>query len=115
MLGATTAHALVHPVSIPPKPEELTDIGNRDWKTGVELVKTCMQTHDTATCVMRPFTPFIMLRLGGNFTYWDTADYHRRSYISGFRVMGWITDLKLRMTGISRARGKLTIHSPAKA
>ncbi|KAH7915749.1 glycoside hydrolase family 47 protein [Hygrophoropsis aurantiaca] len=49
MLGATTSGALVHPVSIPPRPEELSEAGRRDWKTGVELVKTCMATHETAT------------------------------------------------------------------
>ncbi|KAG5642014.1 hypothetical protein DXG03_003786 [Asterophora parasitica] len=49
MLGATRTGALVHPVSVPPRKNELTDSGERDWKTGVELVKTCMDTHDTAT------------------------------------------------------------------
>lgn len=51
MLGATTAGAIGHEVSIPPKPHELTQTGIRDWKTGVELIKTCMSTHDTATYV----------------------------------------------------------------
>ena len=49
MLGATTAGAVVHPVSVPPLPSELTPTGRRDWKTGVELIKTCMATHNTAT------------------------------------------------------------------
>ncbi|KAF7346344.1 Glycoside hydrolase family 47 protein [Mycena sanguinolenta] len=49
LLGATTAGALVHPVSIPPKPEELSEAGQRDWKTGINLIKTCMDTHNTAT------------------------------------------------------------------
>ncbi|KAG5639666.1 hypothetical protein H0H81_008827 [Sphagnurus paluster] len=49
MLGATTAGARVHPVSIPPRESELSATGKRDWKTGVELLKTCMDTHDTAT------------------------------------------------------------------
>jgi len=49
MLGATTSGAIVNKVSIPPKPYELSKTGLRDWKTGVELVKTCMRTHDTAT------------------------------------------------------------------
>ncbi|KAJ7366889.1 glycoside hydrolase [Mycena albidolilacea] len=49
LLGATTAGALVHPVSIPPKPEELSEAGKRDWKTGINLIKTCMDTHSTAT------------------------------------------------------------------
>ncbi|KAJ6559175.1 glycoside hydrolase [Mycena vulgaris] len=49
MLGATTTGALVHPVSIPPRPEELSEAGKRDWKTGINLIKTCMDTHSTAT------------------------------------------------------------------
>ncbi|CAA7264898.1 unnamed protein product [Cyclocybe aegerita] len=49
MLGATRTGALTSPVSIPPRPEELSDRGKRDWKTGVELIRTCMHTHDTAT------------------------------------------------------------------
>ncbi|KAF9478073.1 glycoside hydrolase family 47 protein [Pholiota conissans] len=49
MLGATRTGALKYPVSIPPHPDELSDKGKRDWETGVELIKTCMNTHDTAT------------------------------------------------------------------
>ncbi|KAF7974892.1 hypothetical protein HWV62_11037 [Athelia sp. TMB] len=49
MLGATTTGALVNDVSIPPRAGELTPTGLRDWKTGVELIKTCMHTHETAT------------------------------------------------------------------
>ncbi|KAH9486193.1 Mannosyl-oligosaccharide 1,2-alpha-mannosidase [Psilocybe cubensis] len=49
MLGATRAGALVEKVSIPPQPDELSEKGKRDWNTGVELIKTCMNTHDTAT------------------------------------------------------------------
>ncbi|KIM88883.1 glycoside hydrolase family 47 protein [Piloderma croceum F 1598] len=49
MLGATKTGATVHKISIPPKPRELTKEGLRDWKSGVELVKTCMRTYDTAT------------------------------------------------------------------
>ncbi|KAH9947075.1 glycoside hydrolase [Amylocystis lapponica] len=49
MLGAVTTEALVHPVSVPPRADELTPVGMRDWTTGVELVRTCMKTHDTAT------------------------------------------------------------------
>ncbi|KAH8836075.1 glycoside hydrolase [Flagelloscypha sp. PMI_526] len=45
MLGATTVGALVTPVSVPPKPSELTPQGLRDWKTGYELIETCMDTH----------------------------------------------------------------------
>ncbi|KAG2035675.1 glycoside hydrolase [Suillus americanus] len=49
MLGATTSGALVHNVLIPPRTDELTDQGERDWLTGVELINTCMATHDTQT------------------------------------------------------------------
>ncbi|KZV67468.1 glycoside hydrolase family 47 protein [Peniophora sp. CONT] len=49
MLGATRAHAVVDQVSIPPKANELTEQGQRDWKTGVALIETCMHTHDTLT------------------------------------------------------------------
>ncbi|EDR15960.1 glycoside hydrolase family 47 protein [Laccaria bicolor S238N-H82] len=50
MLGAThTGTVTQQPVSIPPRLEELVENGQRDWKTGVELIKTCMNTHDTAS------------------------------------------------------------------
>ncbi|KIK02208.1 glycoside hydrolase family 47 protein [Laccaria amethystina LaAM-08-1] len=49
MLGATHTGAVTRqPISIPPLLEELAENGRRDWKTGVELIKTCMDTHDTA-------------------------------------------------------------------
>ncbi len=54
MLGAIMSESLVEPLSIPPKPEELTAEGRRDWKTGVELIETCMATHQTATSVFVP-------------------------------------------------------------
>jgi len=34
---------------VPPRPEELTEVGQRDWKTGIELIRTCMAMHDTKT------------------------------------------------------------------
>ncbi|KAJ7233609.1 glycoside hydrolase [Mycena haematopus] len=50
MLGATTAGARVRGVvSVPPKMEELTETGQRDWKTGIGLLEGCMATHQTAT------------------------------------------------------------------
>lgn len=49
MLGATTSGALVDRVSVPPLPHELSEQAKRDWRTGVELVKTCMATYDTQT------------------------------------------------------------------
>ncbi|KAF8155052.1 glycoside hydrolase [Mycena galopus ATCC 62051] len=58
MLGATTAH--LRPdlgqggerrrrASIPPRMNELTAEGVRDWKTGAAFLETCMGTHGTAT------------------------------------------------------------------
>jgi endoplasmic reticulum Man9GlcNAc2 1,2-alpha-mannosidase len=52
MLGAVTVHSKLpagQRASIPPTADELTATGLRDWKTGVELTRTCMRTHDTAT------------------------------------------------------------------
>ncbi|ETW86588.1 glycoside hydrolase family 47 protein [Heterobasidion irregulare TC 32-1] len=49
MLGATRTGAVAHPVSVPPRVEELSETGRRDWHTGVELIRTCMNTHDTQT------------------------------------------------------------------
>jgi hypothetical protein len=52
MLGATTAGARTRgAVSVPPNMAELTKTGQRDWKTGVELLEGCMVTHQTATQV----------------------------------------------------------------
>ena len=51
MLGATTTGAVGDKVSIPPRYEELTTQGRRDWKTGVDLTHTCVETHNTATYV----------------------------------------------------------------
>ncbi|SJL08272.1 related to alpha-mannosidase [Armillaria ostoyae] len=49
MLGATTTGALFDTISVPPRGQELTLTGLRDWKSGAALIKTCMDTHDTAT------------------------------------------------------------------
>ncbi|KAI6163671.1 glycoside hydrolase family 47 protein [Pisolithus thermaeus] len=49
MLGATTSGAVVNQVSVPPLPNELSPQGRRDWFTGVELIKTCLATHNTKT------------------------------------------------------------------
>ncbi|KAJ7088449.1 glycoside hydrolase family 47 protein [Mycena belliarum] len=49
MLGATTAGALTHPVSIPPAAAELSRAGQRDWTTGVGLIETCVDTYRTAS------------------------------------------------------------------
>lgn len=51
MLGATITGASMFPVSIPPRQAEFLDHGKKDWKTGVELVRTCVDTYDTKTYV----------------------------------------------------------------
>ena len=54
LLGATRSGGLEHDVSVPPRPEELTEVGRRDWTTGIELLRTCIATHDTKTFVLPP-------------------------------------------------------------
>ncbi|KAJ7016913.1 glycoside hydrolase family 47 protein [Mycena alexandri] len=49
MLGATTAGARTRPVSVPPRIEELSPVGRRDWTTGVGLIETCVDTYRTAS------------------------------------------------------------------
>ncbi|KAJ7623033.1 glycoside hydrolase [Mycena polygramma] len=50
MLGATTAGALdPEDVSVPPKASQLSDVGQRDWTTGVALIETCVDTYRTAS------------------------------------------------------------------
>jgi hypothetical protein len=49
MLGAVTVGARSSEIPIPPRMGDLTDEGQRDWNTGVALVQTCIDTHDTAT------------------------------------------------------------------
>lgn len=51
LLSATNAGSMVPNVSVPPLGEELSDVGRRDWTTGIELIRTCMATHDTKTYV----------------------------------------------------------------
>jgi hypothetical protein len=52
LLSATRLGALVQEVNVPPRPEELSEIGKRDWTTGIELIRTCMATHETKTYVL---------------------------------------------------------------
>ncbi|KAJ8509427.1 hypothetical protein ONZ45_g8394 [Pleurotus djamor] len=45
LLGATTSGALEGGVSVPPRMEELSVQGQRDWHTGIELLETCVATY----------------------------------------------------------------------
>ncbi len=66
MLGATTTGALFDTISVPPRGQELTLTGLRDWKSGAALIKTCMDTHDTATYVPYYFhTPGVLTSPSG--------------------------------------------------
>lgn len=47
MLGATTTGAY-GPVSVPPKTGELTATGESDWKLGLDLVDTCVDTYESS-------------------------------------------------------------------
>ncbi|KIK71631.1 hypothetical protein GYMLUDRAFT_101804, partial [Collybiopsis luxurians FD-317 M1] len=47
MLSATITVDFVSPLLIPPRPTEFVEHVKRDWKDGVELVKTCMHMHDS--------------------------------------------------------------------
>jgi mannosyl-oligosaccharide alpha-1,2-mannosidase len=59
MLGAVSANPTVprNKISHPPRTEQLSEDGLRDWKIGSELLKTCLHTHDTATYAPTLFCP----------------------------------------------------------
>ncbi|CAK5270184.1 unnamed protein product [Mycena citricolor] len=82
LLGAVTTGALIHPVSVPPRPEELTDAGKRDWKTGLALIKTCMDTHNTATGLAPEIAHFRIASDGIGHDSMFPTDW----YIKGARV-----------------------------
>lgn len=48
-------------VSVPPRVEELSGLGRRDWTTGIELIRTCMATHGTQTYVVPTRAEFFQL------------------------------------------------------
>ncbi|KAF4573098.1 mannosyl-oligosaccharide alpha-1,2-mannosidase [Pleurotus pulmonarius] len=58
MLGATTVGAISGKVSLPPRMEELTPKGQRDWNTGVELLETCVHTYESETGLSPEITMF---------------------------------------------------------
>ncbi|KAJ7128826.1 glycoside hydrolase [Mycena crocata] len=51
LLGATTVHTVdpTAQISVPPRMEQLTPTGQRDWVTGLAYLEGCMDTHKTAT------------------------------------------------------------------
>ncbi|KAH8119714.1 glycoside hydrolase [Phellopilus nigrolimitatus] len=82
MLGATTAGALVEEVSVPPRPAELSPEGRRDWRVGVELIHTCMETHKTATGLAPEIVHF---RIPGDGIDTHMMDMPNDWYIKGAR------------------------------
>ncbi|KAF9449311.1 glycoside hydrolase family 47 protein [Macrolepiota fuliginosa MF-IS2] len=85
MLGATTVGSRNPNVSRPPRESQLTSTGKRDWKTGYELIETCVDTHNTATGlspeIVYFYSPEEVQRQGDEVT----ADW----YIKGARRGAW--------------------------
>lgn len=52
MLGATTTGMRGAHVSRPPIGAELTRDARVDWAVGEEILRTCVETYKTATCVL---------------------------------------------------------------
>lgn len=93
MLGATTSGARSNSVSVPPLPEELSEQGKRDWKTGVDLLETCMYTHETATWPFcRTFLHFLLI-------FFSAEGCLQKSFSSGP-----VTIIRIE-TGISKVLG----------
>ncbi|KAF9481228.1 glycoside hydrolase family 47 protein [Pholiota conissans] len=53
MLGAITTGA-TGPVSVPPKPSELSEAAQKDWLLGSELIETCMDTYTSSATGLSP-------------------------------------------------------------
>jgi hypothetical protein len=85
LLGAVSAPAPdVEVVSIPPRVDELTEAGKRDWRNGVGLIRTCVKTHETRTWVfallLRVLTAILTMRMD------CTEGYRLKLLTSGSRV-----------------------------
>ncbi|KAF6754190.1 glycoside hydrolase family 47 protein, partial [Ephemerocybe angulata] len=79
MLGAVKSAAF-NPdrVSMPPEESELNDYGWKDWKTGKELIKTCLKTHDTATGLSPEIVYFRIASDGMDAYEWAPTDWYIR-------------------------------------
>jgi len=109
MLGAVTTNPRVprNRISRPPSPDQLSEHGLRDWKSGSELLKTCLHTHDTATwvplfCLWRLLRVYVVKWWGLIFSLANLGVFRLRSFISEFRVMVWMRCRMHRRIGISR-------------
>ncbi|KAG6828994.1 hypothetical protein H0H92_006066 [Tricholoma furcatifolium] len=54
LLGSTTSGSSALQVSVPPLEEELTAQARRDWKTGIDLIETCMDTYKRTATGLAP-------------------------------------------------------------
>ncbi|KAJ3739778.1 glycoside hydrolase [Lentinula detonsa] len=84
MLGATITGASTIPMSIPPRQSEFTDHGKRDWKNGAELIKTCVDTHDTLTG-LSPEIAHFRIPSDGMFDIFSQSGVPADWYIKGAR------------------------------
>jgi hypothetical protein len=64
MLGATTTGMRGSHVSRPPNSAELTKTARAEWALGEELLKTCLETHKTATFVFFFFASDLIYGIG---------------------------------------------------
>jgi hypothetical protein len=112
MLGAVRTQARTPIVSIPPRTDELTPEGARDWAAGVGLLETCMATHDTQTYVsfLPPhFSPHLVYLFADDAC---AAALHPRSRTSASQAMDWTRwGAPCRATGTSRAQSAYLIHN----
>jgi len=87
MLGATTAGAMRQKVSKPPLPDDLWEIGRRDWDTGSELIETCIDMHDTPTG-LPPEIAYFYTKESWNDSYIDDKDWYKDWYIKDNEIPG---------------------------
>jgi hypothetical protein len=111
LLSATRTGALVRAddvnvgVSIPPRAEELSDVGRRDWTTGIELIRTCMATHDTKTYVIcRRRQDWRLIKRTAPYDG-RTGDSHQRLRISESRATTWVWRGTFLAIGTLKAQG----------
>jgi hypothetical protein len=106
MLGATITGAVTEDVSIPPYNRDFTPNGARDWKTGEELIRTCMATHETATLVL-----FFLIEPIETHVWVVIVACLRRLHTLGSLVMEWTTLTGCRRIGTSKGQCK-PINTP---
>ncbi|KAF9068764.1 glycoside hydrolase family 47 protein [Rhodocollybia butyracea] len=81
MLGATITGASSS-VSIPPQQAEFLENGERDWHTGTELIRTCVDTHDTLTG-LSPEIAYFRIPSDGSMAMFHKSGVPSDWYIKG--------------------------------